>query len=435
MRKQRTPTDVEIKITALGADGLGLADREGKPLSVRNALPGEQVTARILKRRKGRLFADGLNIIGPAHGQRVNSACTHFPRCGGCAMHHLSYAEQLRTKQKLLEQALNANHVEVENWREPVSRARLHYRRKARLGVRVVGDAVLVGFRESFSNRVARLQACVVLTPELSALLEPLKATIAGLSEPHTIPQIELAQGDSSAAIIVRHLGQLTPQDVDLWRLFERQRGVQVLLQSGGYDTVCGLDDASIRNLSYQHLGQGLTLNFDPRQFTQVNQSINTALVTAVLCELGVYRGAKVVDMFCGIGNFSLPLSRLGLQVIGYESAADAIVQARENAQLNHLPGTFQVADLYDVKAPTLLQADTRAMLLDPPRSGAGPQLKSWIEGTELHRIVYVSCGPESFAQDAATLQMLGYKLRSVGIYDMFPHTAHVETLGVFEPE
>lgn len=436
MKTDSTSRDIDVRILELGADGLGLADREGKPLWVRNALPGETVTARILKRRKGRLFGDGLAVVENSHEMRVASACAYFPRCGGCSMHHVDYAHQLELKAQILRDALDAAGVTAQLWRAPVSRGRLQYRRKARLGVRQVGDQVLAGFRESFSNRVARIDTCQILVPHLAALLPGLRRALSHQSASHRIPQVELAAGDSGASLIVRHLEPLTPDDLVQWQRLQDETGAQLLLQPGGYDSVHGLNSAPIRLLDYQHQQVGVTMRFDPRQFTQVNQPINTALVAAVLSALEPVRSGAIVDMFCGIGNFSLPVARRGLQVYGFESQADAIDQARGNAQLNGLAERcdFAVADLYSDEAPPL-PPNVSAMLLDPPRSGAGPHLDAWAAHDALQRIVYVSCNPATFATDAARLRSHGFALSEAGVYDMFPHTAHVETLGVFVRE
>ncbi|MEM9624542.1 MAG: TRAM domain-containing protein, partial [Pseudomonadota bacterium] len=238
-RQRATPRELDVTINALNAEGLGVADLDGKPLHVRNGLPGETVTARILKRRKGVRYADAVDVVHPNVGRR-GPACAYFPRCGGCNMHHMDYARQLQHKQQQLQDALALHEVRPVSWAPPRSAVRLGYRRKARLGVRLVGDQVLVGFRESFSNRVAKLSHCVVLTPALSALISPLKQLLSQFSIAGQIPQIELAQGDVQIAMLVRHLAPFTAQDMTLWRQFARQHDVEVLLQSGGYDTLVG---------------------------------------------------------------------------------------------------------------------------------------------------------------------------------------------------
>ena len=438
MSKQ--PTEIELSISRLSDQGLGGGEHNQRPVWVRNALPGEVAKARILKRRGGQRFADG-HPIDKLSADRVSSPCTYFPRCGGCVTHHMSPNAQLAHKQQQLSEQLKLQQIEALSWRAPVSLLRLGYRRKARLGVRVVGDQVLVGFRESFSNRVARLDACLTLTPELSRLISPLKQAVGELSDPSTIPQIELAQGDDRCAVIVRHLQPLTAEDTQVWRYFERRWAVQVLSQSKGYDTLRGISetDSDVQLLHYQIPEYGVTLGFFPHQFTQVNAPMNWELVRTVMGYLGTVRGQSVLDMFCGIGNFTLPLARAGAQAVGIEVSNEAVARAKANARENALAdkSQFYAVDLYGEADTSLaihapLEALPKAMILDPPRSGAGPNLESWVSIQSLQKVVYVSCNPITFAEDAKVLAAAGYALQQVGVYDMFPGTAHVETVGYF---
>lgn len=442
---KKLPIEQEVQIDALSKDGLGAAILNERPLWVRNALPGERVQARILKRRGGQRYADG-QPLSDLSRNRVTSACQHFPRCAGCNLHHLAYSKQLQLKQGRLARELQRVGVAAAGWRTPSGLTRLGYRRKARLGVRVVGEQVLVGFRESFSNRVARLDACMTLTPRLSALLPPLKRLIAHLSQPRTIAQIEMAEGDSEAAILVRHLDVLTESDIEQWQHFSNSQEVQVILQPAGYDSLQPLPgQSSVRPLSYSIAEHGLSLQFYPQQFTQVNALMNRELIRVAMGYLGDVRERLVADLFCGIGNFSLPLARQGARVLGIEASAEAIAMAAANARRNGLTDrcSFRVADLY--RAPTTADAlwgsvgdpvvsgsAPEALIIDPPRSGAGVNLDSWVVNRVLQQIVYVSCNPQSFADDALRLQHAGFDLREVGIYDMFPQTAHVETIGHF---
>ena len=472
----KQPTEIELEISRLSDQGLGGGTHNERPVWVRNALPGETVKARILKRRGGKRFADGQPLIG-MHADRVTPPCPYFPRCGGCATHHLSPEAQLRHKQQQLQDQLAAQAVEPLAWRQPVALLRLGYRRKARLGVRVVGDQVLVGFRESFSNRVARLDYCLTLTPELSRLIGPLKTAIGQMSDPRTVPQIELAQGDTGCAVIVRHLQPLTGDEEVLWQGFEHQWGVSVLMQSKGYDTLRPIKQGQdqLPLLGYQIPEYGISMGFYPHHFTQVNALMNRELIRTVMGYLGDVRGQVVVDMFCGIGNFTLPLARAGALAVGIEASAEAVAMGQHNAVANRLEqvSAFFAADLYgpggampDADAPgstsdnpgapdqaeaSSHQQDSddasdfpieshfrhfgdapQALVLDPPRSGAGPNLEGWARLPSLSRIVYVSCNPQTFAADAKRLQHCGYNLNQVGVYDMFPGTAHVETVGLF---
>ena len=434
----KAPREVVAEIDALNAEGQGIAHLGEKELLVRNALPGESVLTRVLKRRRGRLFGDGVEVVEQtANADRVAPACPYFPRCGGCSMHHLEHGAQLDHKQQLLADQLEALGVEVQTWAAPVGVTRLGYRRKARLGVRQVGEDVLVGFRESFSNRVARMDACAVLSPQASALLAPLRQVLRQLSVAAQVPQIELAQGDGQPVVMLRHLAPLDADDVERLRRFAARHAVGVLLQSGGYDTLQTLDGKAPDNLSYALPEYGLLMRFAPAQFTQVNQAMNEALIGTVVASLGGYggramRGRRIADLFCGIGNITLPLARAGASVAGVELASEAIDMARENAKLNGLDTrtSFAVADLY--ADGCAIPEDVDTLVLDPPRSGAGPNLGEWLKTFTGRDVVYVSCNPATFASDAVVLKEAGFVLSRVGIYDMFPHTAHVETVGLF---
>ncbi len=433
----KRPNKVTVEVSALTAEGLGQAEHAERMLHIRNALPGERVSARILKRRTGIRFAECASDmpIDNSHVDRRPPACRYFPRCGGCNLHHLAYPAQLELKQQQLADALAVHRIEPRHWRVPHSTARLGYRRKARLGVRQLGEQVLVGFRESFSNRVAKIDACVTLHPRLSALISPLKALLPQLSVAHKIPQIEVAAGDATVALIVRHLESFSADDLVLWREFEQRHQLQLLLQSAGYDSLATLQGDPIKPLSYQLPDWGVLMQFMPQQFTQVNLAMNQSLIRHALAYFGDLRGLRVLDLFCGIGNFSLPLARRGAQATGIEASLEAVQQANNNARLNQLQSLleFRAADLYNADiAHNSLLVGYDALLLDPPRSGAGEYLPQWLGGFTGKQVVYVSCNPVSFAKDAAVLQEFGFDLSSVGIFDMFPHTAHVETVGHF---
>lgn len=348
-------------------------------------------------------------------------------------MQHLRYPEQLALKQQLLLDELDRSDVRPSIVVPARSGPQLGYRTKARLGVRVVGESVLAGFRETYSNRVARMEACEVLIPRFSQLVKPLRQLVSSLSRPESIPQLEVAAGDRDAAVVIRHLEALSPDDFALLGAFERVRGVRVFLQPGGYDSVVPLDDARPPWLGYANPDFGLYYRFLPWDFTQVNLAMNRQLVREALLYAGAEKRQLVLlDLFCGIGNFSLAAASLGWRVTGIEASEAAVERARQNADLNGLGRRceFLAADLYDPGTDLPLKAD--CVILDPPRSGAGPNLGRWVEAVAPERIVYVSCQPATFASDAAVLTGRGYRLEHVGIFDMFPHTAHVETLGSF---
>lgn len=443
---RKGPTDIQLDIEALDEDGLGVghwvlpkAPDETREVRVRNALPGEEVEARILKRRRGKRYADGLAVLDRSAAARVPSPCENFPRCGGCSLMHMRYDTQLQFKQNLLSSALDVAQVTAEKMRPVTTSGQLLYRRKARLGVRKVGEQVMVGFRESFANRVVDMRHCLTLTPRLAALIEPLRVLIADMSIADQIPQIEVAEADSShsdrtVCLIFRHLAPFSTEDLSALAIFEATHSVSVALQSKGYDTVVTLGGDPPPLLGYDLPAEGVRVQFDPRQFTQVNNRMNEALVRVALSYLRPDASLHVLDLFCGIGNFSLPLARKGAAVTGFEFDSTAIERAAANAVLNGLAdrAEFQVVDLYDEQT-TLPEAD--AWLLDPPRSGAGANLERWLAAPgaqRLTQVVYVSCSPTSFARDASTLIKAGFTLREAGAYDMFPQTTHVETVGHF---
>jgi 23S rRNA (uracil1939-C5)-methyltransferase len=435
-RRKPLPADLPVQIERLDTEGLGTGRIETgdvvREVRLRNALPGETVQARILKRRRGNWFGNAQAPEASANGDRRPAVCAVFPRCGGCALQHIPEHLQLERKAAALGERLSEQGVQVGRWRAPITGPQFGYRRKARLGVRVVGDQVFLGFREAFASRVVDMTRCPVLDARLSALIAPLRGVVAALSVRRAVPQIEVAAGDEDTAVVLRHLEPLTGEDVSQLGVFARRYRVAVYTQAGGYDTVLPLPGQAPRLLSYTLPEFGLNLQFSPVEFTQVNASINRALVRHGAAPL---RGcARVADLFCGIGNFSLALARLGLDVFGLEASASAIARAQGNAERNGVASRvrFAVRDLYgDGAADLRLPAEAEGLLLDPPRSGAGPHLGRWLT-SRLRVVSYVSCNPRTFAQDARLLQDAGFALTEVGVFDMFPQTAHVETLGVF---
>ena len=428
---RRLPQFVELRITGVDADGRGLGEIDGRMVRVKNALPGECVRVRLLRRRRGEWWgeADAVLLASPA---RHPAPCPLFPRCGGCAVQHMEGAAQLAAKQARLLELLDAVGVAAERLRPPVAGPSYHYRTKARLGVRLVGDAPLIGFREHLSNRVARMADCLVLAPRLGRLIEPLKALVNGLSVRDAVPQIEVAAGDDGCALVLRHLRPFEAGDLEALRRFALRFQVALLTQSGGPETAALLAApiGRTQQLGYAIPAFGLHLNFHPSDFTQVNLALNQRLVADVVRSLGPPKGLTA-DLFCGIGNFSLPLARRGHRVLGLEGDAGCIKRAQRNAALNVLSGRceFAVADLY--QAPEL-PARLGAVLVDPPRSGLGSALVEAL-ADRTDRLAYVSCNPVTFARDARQLADLGFNLAEVTVYDLFPQTAHIETFGLFQ--
>ncbi|MBX3706543.1 MAG: 23S rRNA (uracil(1939)-C(5))-methyltransferase RlmD [Pseudomonadales bacterium] len=432
----RQPRLVEVSVDYLAEDGLGAGTVDDRTLRLRNALPGERVEAVVRKRRHGTWFAETIAVREPAP-ERVVPPCAAFPRCGGCVLQHQDYRAQLRHKEAGLIALLHARGITPESLRPPVTGPRLHYRYKARLGVRSVDGEVLVGFREGFSNRITRTGECRILAPALAGALPELRAALAELSIADRIPQVELAAGDAGAAFVIRHLAPLAEADRRVLEAFGAHPGRIVCLQPGGYETVHTLADAGQSAagqpwLMYTNPDFGLSFQFLPTDFTQVNPWINRELVRSAVLGLDVGPGTQAADLFSGIGNFALALARRGADVVGYESSTGAVERARCNAVRNGVAArtSFVVADLHGPAAALLPLAPL--VVLDPPRSGAGPNLAAWAAVPAVERIAYVSCSPASFASDAAVLARAGFRLAEVGIFDMFPHTAHVETLGLF---
>ncbi len=429
---------MDLEIETLGADGFGVGHVERRAVHVKGALPGEVVSARVVRRRGGDLYALAEQWL-VAGGARAMPACEAFMRCGGCSMQHLTIEAQLALKQRWLIEQLDSVGIVARSVLSPVRGPQYYYRRRARLAVRSVRDTgeLLVGFRESFGSRVARLKSCCVLAQPLSNELPALAALISKLDAREAIPQIEVAVGDTGAALILRHLEPLGEADRRALLAYQNGTHIAVLCQSEGYDSVVDLSGAPAQSLSYRLDGFGVSLSFHPADFIQVNAHVNADLVAAAISWLSVVPGDRIVDLFCGIGNFTLPLATRGASVLGFEAADTLVHRGRANASRNGLAqrARFETANLYaqplDCSVVSAV-TDANKVLLDPPRTGAGEVL-STLAASKVARIAYVSCHPVSFARDAATLRKAGFILAKVRLFDMFPHTMHVETLGMFE--
>lgn len=422
-----------VDIESLDAEGRGVArNAEGKVVFVEGALPGERVSyQRVTGKRKFDIAR--VTSVLEASGSRRQPQCPHFGLCGGCATQHADSRTQMAAKQRWLEDNLERiGKVRAETLLPIIYGAEWGYRRRARLSVRYVPSrgGVLVGFRERRSSFIAQMNECHVLPPRVSALIAPLKALVDRLSVRARVPQIELAAGDNATALVFRHLEPLTEADVAFLRGFAREHSIHVWVQAGGPETARPLEPAT-SELYYELPEFGVRIGFRPTDFTQVNYEVNRVLVARAVRLLDPQPGERVADLFCGLGNFSLPLARRGAAVVGFEGNRELVERARDNASANRVVAQFEVADLFKTGIGAF--GPFAKILLDPPREGAIELVKA-LPADWPRRMVYVSCDPATLARDAAVLvQTKGFRLAAAGVVNMFPHTAHVESIALFE--
>ncbi len=436
-RRRKLPQEpVSAKIESLSHEGRGIAHVEGKTVFVNGALPGEDALFQYKKQRPKYDEAQALEISNPA-AERVEPKCEFFGLCGGCSLQHMQHDFQIEHKQSvLLEQLTHIGKVKPKSVIPPLTGPIWGYRRKARLGVKYVDkkERVLVGFREKYSPFVADMNSCEVLHPSVGLLIEPLQCLITELSLIKQIPQIEVAIGDEVTALIFRHLADFTDNDIDKLSAFAEQHNIDIYLQSGGLDSVVPLPEATARQLSYSLPEFDVTLNFLPTDFTQVNLEINRGMVPRALELLEVNSDDRVLDLFCGIGNFTLPLARKAESVLGIEGEQALVERAKQNAVFNSISNVdFRAIDLAkDDFKEDFLKGGFNKLLLDPARNGAQEIIEK-MNLKSIERIVYVSCNPSTLARDAGILvNDKGFKLEQAGVMDMFPHTTHVESIAVF---
>ena len=442
-------------VESLDLEAQGVArNAEGKVVFIEGALPGEQVQVSV-GRSKNAWEQGTMTAMRRESAQRVRPGCPHFGlhagACGGCKMQHLHAGAQVAVKQRVLEDNLqHLAKLRPEQLLRPIEGPTWGYRYRARLSVRWVAKkgVVLVGFHERKSRFVADMQVCPVLPAKLSAMLMPLRTLIAGMDQRDRLPQIELAIGERAdglvIALVLRHLEPVSPADAGRLRQFGADHGVQWWLQPKGPDTVHLLDEGG-PELSYGLPEFGITMPFKPTDFTQVNHAINTVLVGRALRLLAPTRDERVIDWFCGLGNFTLPIATRARAVLGIEGSETLVQRARDNALRNGLAdrATFAARNLFELSADDLVGfGGAEKWLVDPPREGAFALAKGL---ADLHaaprqgwappqRIVYVSCNPATLARDAGLLvHQAGYRCTAAGAVNMFPHTAHVESMAVFE--
>jgi 23S rRNA (uracil1939-C5)-methyltransferase len=426
----------EAWIVDLSHEGHGVARLDGKAVFVADALPGERVMLRRVRRHRNYDEAVLESVLEPSR-DRVAAPCPHYGTCGGCALQHLAPAAQLAFKQaQLLENLARLGSVEPARVLPPLTGPAWHYRRRARLGIKHVArkGRVLVGFRERAAPYVADLHECRILVPPLDRLMDPLADLVADLTISARVPQAELAADDDAAVAVLRVLDPPSPADLDRLRQFERSHGLRLYLQPGGPGSVAPLTEGH-PPLRYPLPDFDLSIEFEATDFIQVNGALNEAMVRSAVEVLDPHADEHVLDLFCGLGNFSLPLARRAGQVTGVEGEAGLVTRAAANAHRSGLGNVnFVVADLSSPRyeAPWAERSYAR-VLLDPPRAGAREVLPV-VGRCDAGRVVYISCHPGSLARDAGLLvREHGFRLVAAGVMDMFPHTTHVEAMAVFE--
>lgn len=426
---------VAAHVESLSQDGRGVAHVNGKAVFIEGALPGEQVLFTYIKQHKRYDEAKVEKIIKPSP-DRVEPRCAHFNICGGCSLQHLSPTAQIAAKQQVLLDSLkHIGGVEPKLVLAPLTGPSWGYRRRARLGVKFVikKDKLLIGFREKRSSLLADIERCEVLHPLVGGLLPALRELIAGLEAYNCIPQIEVAAGDEATALVFRNLAELGNTDLVKLQDFGKQQNMQIYLQPSGPESVT-LISPETAFLSYRLPEFNLELFFSPADFVQINADVNRAMISRVIELLQSGAHERVLDLFCGLGNFTLPLARHAAQVIGVEGEAKLIQRAQDNAQRNGIHNAeFYAADLsQDLSGQPWAKQRFDKILLDPPRTGA-LEIIQQLPAFNATRIVYVSCNPATLARDARALTENGYTLISASVLDMFPHTTHVESIALFE--
>jgi len=420
-----------LEIDALDAEGRGVARNAGKVVFVEGAITGERVEARLLESRSKFDRARVIAVLR-ASASRREPPCPQFGTCGGCATQHVDAPTQVAAKQRWLEDNLaRIGKVTAGAMLAPIHGAEWGYRHRARLSVRYVESkgGALVGFRERKSTYVADMKDCRVLPPAVSALIPELRSLISKLSIRDRVPQVEIAVGENSTVLLFRHLLPFTADDQALLQAFADANRIQVWLQPEGPDSAAPFHPAGEAGLYYALPEFGLKIAFKPADFTQVNPAVNRVLVSRAMRLLDPQPGERVADLFCGIGNFSLPIAARGAQVIGFEGSALLVERARENAVANGLVAQFEVADLFRPNLEHFGRFDK--YLIDPPREGAASLVHA-LPVDWPRRIVYVSCDPATLARDLARLGDQ-YELVHARTFDLFPQTAHIETVAVME--
>ncbi|MBF2760314.1 MAG: 23S rRNA (uracil(1939)-C(5))-methyltransferase RlmD [Ectothiorhodospiraceae bacterium AqS1] len=452
---------LSVEVDDLDSSGRGVGRSQGKVVFIAGALPGEEALFRRIRRTRNYDEAVVEKLLSVS-ADRVEPRCPYYSRCGGCTLQHLSYDAQVRHKERQLTTTLRKiGGVVPSKIMPPLTFDPWRYRRKARFGARHVPrkEGVLVGFRERQPRRITDMKDCEILADPLGGLIAPLRDLIGGLKAAARIPQIEAAAGDEGSLLVIRHLDPLAFEDIEAIDAFAAEKGIGIWLQPAGPTSAAprplaadrleyalaipdGESDDESSAIDAQGLsgglqaqeGASLRFRFSPLDFTQINAGVNRLLVQRVLGMVRPRPGLRIIDAFCGIGNFALPMAAAGARVTGLEFGSEMVARAKENAAANHLSAAFEEADLENEEAVRhWLGQGWDAIVIDPPRAGAAT-LVEHIDLAAPKRIVYVSCNPGTLARDAARLQAQAYSLARVGIADMFAHTAHIEAVAEFLP-
>lgn len=430
-----------VNITGLTHDGRGIATINGKAAFITGALPGESVTYRITKKHSRYIEGEAVEII-QASPERTHPLCPHFQICGGCSLQHIQAEKQIQFKQQvLLDQLNHFGKVKAEEIIPPLSHQAWNYRRKARLGVRYVTkkERVLVGFREKHSRYLAELTTCPVLHESVGTRIPAFCELIETLSQKDQIPQIEIAVSDTATALVFRHLAPLTDKDIIKLQQFAEHYQFHIYLQANSPNNlkkIYPLSDESHR-LTYSLSEFELEMKFHPLDFIQVNGQVNQLLIKRAIEWLDPKSDDTILDLFCGLGNFTLPIARFAKHVIGIEGSVEMVERANENALHNQISNAeFYSANLMEpVANASWLKKQYTKILLDPPRAGA-KEIIPFLSRCQAKKIVYISCNPATLARDAGELAYnLGYTLKRIGVVNMFPHTSHIEAIALFEKE
>lgn len=425
---------IELDLQRLTHDGRGIGHWQGRTVFVEGGLPGERVSARVTRARS-KLIESRLDTVLEPSAERITPACRHADVCGGCNLQHMPRQAQLELKQQALAQQLqHFAGTQPQQWMPALIGSEYGYRERTRVSVRwsPQHQHLQVGYRQRTSQELVDVLECPVLVPALQPLLADLPEVLRQLSQPHQLGHVELLAGDHPS-MLLRHMQPLAQEDIDRLRELAERHSVVLRLQSGADASLHTLPD-NAPEPAYRLDAQQLLFRFAAGDFTQVNAQINAQMVEQALSWLALQPGEQVLDLFCGVGNFSLPMARQGAVVTGVEGSTEMVERARQNAQLNNLENVhFYPGDLSKPVESDWLSDTYQAALLDPPRDGAA-ELVAVLARKRLSRILYVSCNPATLARDAGILAQAGYRLVQAGIMDMFPQTAHVEAMALFVP-